>query len=361
MLDGESRAEAATGGGGEGTSQGSGGWGQNTCFRPGPGVLWGAADACLPAQPPSCSLSLQGEQRVAAAARARASPDLRPCLTLVPAKPCDATRPQERGFNKRYRFLELRLGGFPEEDRLCATVPAAPFLLRCPHSRPPSLSQSDYLETPPCPPSPLGPRAPLAGPSAQRHPWEPQAQPIQSIPSTAPEMLGLGWTSLGPPGVQKPTPPPCPCPPDSSSWQSGWAQIRLGVTGSKWTQTSPSHFICPPDRGHSAGRHPILVYCLAGLGLGDPEEGGIIPFWQGRGGRSETQGSWMRLSLGGGDDSGVSHFLSSQKPPAVNIDPAAKGRGGGCPGSQNDKVSEEEPRTESESSEQAPRVGADLT
>ena len=70
----------------------------------------------------------------------------------------------------------------------------------------------------------------------------------------------------------------------------------------------------------------------------------------------------MRLSLGGGDDSGVSHFLSSQKPPAVNIDPAAKGRGGGCPGSQNDKVGEEEePRTESESSEQAPRVGADLT
>ncbi|KFO20988.1 hypothetical protein H920_17601 [Fukomys damarensis] len=32
--------------------------------------------------------------------------------------PCDKTRPQERGFNKRYRFLELRLGDFPE-DRLC--------------------------------------------------------------------------------------------------------------------------------------------------------------------------------------------------------------------------------------------------
>lgn len=33
-------------------------------------------------------------------------------------QPCDEAWPQERGFNKRYRFLELRLGDFPE-DRLC--------------------------------------------------------------------------------------------------------------------------------------------------------------------------------------------------------------------------------------------------
>lgn len=63
------------------------------------------------------------------------------CLTWVPTKPCDETRPQERGFNKRYRFLELRLRDFPEEDLLClaggqAEHPrdhAVPFLLCCPN------------------------------------------------------------------------------------------------------------------------------------------------------------------------------------------------------------------------------------
>lgn len=69
---------------------------------------------------PSPDLPLQplGEQRVAAVARVQVCPGLWPCLTLVLTKPCDETRPQERGFNKRCRFLELRLGDFPE-DRLC--------------------------------------------------------------------------------------------------------------------------------------------------------------------------------------------------------------------------------------------------
>lgn len=173
----------------------------------------GPVDACLPAQPPSCSLSLQGERRVAAAARARASPDLRPCLTLVPTKPCDATRPQERGFNKRYRFLELRLGGFPEEDRLCVTVPAAPFLLRCPRSRPPSLSQSDYLETPPAPPA---------------------GAPCPS-----------GWafssaTSLGAPGTAHPESPP------EGPWDARAGPDKPGTPGHPETHPSSLPLPLPP-------------------------------------------------------------------------------------------------------------------
>lgn len=81
--------------------------------------LWGGGPKCPPSCPaPSSPLSLWGKQRVAAAALVRAGPDLWPCLTLVSTEPCDKTRPQERGFNKLYRFLELRVGDFPE-DRLC--------------------------------------------------------------------------------------------------------------------------------------------------------------------------------------------------------------------------------------------------
>lgn len=64
-------------------------------------------------------------------AGAQASPGLQPCLTLVPSKPCDEPRPQERGFNKRYRFLELRLGDFPE-DRLCLAGGCVPRGVGCP-------------------------------------------------------------------------------------------------------------------------------------------------------------------------------------------------------------------------------------
>lgn len=88
------------------------------CFQPGTGV-WRWEPYTLPSCPTPPPPSASGEEhRVAAAARVRASPDLWPCLTLVPTKPCDETRPQERGFNKHYRFLELRLRDFPE-DRLC--------------------------------------------------------------------------------------------------------------------------------------------------------------------------------------------------------------------------------------------------
>lgn len=61
---------------------------------------WGGYHTCLllPSSPPPASASGE-EHRVAAAIRVQAGPDLWPCLTLVPTKPCDETRPQERGFN----------------------------------------------------------------------------------------------------------------------------------------------------------------------------------------------------------------------------------------------------------------------
>ena len=134
--------------------------------------------SCLvPHPPPSASGE---EHRVAAAIRVQAGPDPWPCLTLVPTKPCDKTRPQERGFNKRYRFLELRLGDFPE-DRLClagglcaagtelctAGTRLFPSSSAVPASCHP-LSQSDYLERL----HPSGPSVPMAWLSFQHQPQE---------------------------------------------------------------------------------------------------------------------------------------------------------------------------------------------
>lgn len=80
---------------------------------------------------------------MAAAAGVRAGPDLWPCLTFVPTEPCDKPRPQERGFNKRYRFLELRRGNFPE-DRLCLAggLRAVGTRLPCPPPLSPQLPPS---------------------------------------------------------------------------------------------------------------------------------------------------------------------------------------------------------------------------
>ena len=213
-----------------------------------------------PASPPPTSASGEA-RRVAAAARVRAGPDLRPCLTLVPTKPCDEARPQERGFNKRYRFLELRLGDFPE-DRLCLAGglcarrggggvgkkgQAAPFLLRCPHSCHP-LSQSDYLEIL----RPAGPSAPAAGavrsvasPGAERwgdpegppHSlWDAQAEPDQAGspggPETRPQQGQLA-TKL-----------------DTDSPQCHWLQNGHNL---------PLPVICPPDGGHLVGTQAITV------------------------------------------------------------------------------------------------------
>lgn len=118
-------------------------------------------------------------------------------------------------------------------DGPCCPFP--PPLSPQPPPPPACLSLTTWKHPHPAPHS--GPH-PLARPAAQRHPQEPQARPLWSTAPTAPGKLGLGWTSLRPPGIEKPTPPPCPGPSDSSSWQPGWAQICLSVPGSKWTQTS---------------------------------------------------------------------------------------------------------------------------
>lgn len=138
----------------------------------------GTTHALFPAWFPIPASASREEHRVAAAIRVQAGPDPWPCLTLVPTKPCDKTRPQERGFNKRYRFLELRLGDFPE-DRLClagglcaagtelctAGTRLFPSSSAVPASCHP-LSQSDYLERL----HPSGPSTPMACLSFQHPP-----------------------------------------------------------------------------------------------------------------------------------------------------------------------------------------------
>ena len=150
---------------------------------------------------------------MAATIRVQAGPDLWPCLTLVPTKPCDETRPQERGFNKRYRFLELRLGDFPE-DRLClagglgaagtelctAGTGLFPSSSAVPASCQP-LSQSDYLERLQRP----GPSTPMAWLSVQHQPLEWWGMGDPGGPSSD---LQDAWTELSraeTPDVQKPT------------------------------------------------------------------------------------------------------------------------------------------------------------
>ncbi|KAF7461129.1 hypothetical protein GHT09_015750 [Marmota monax] len=131
----------------------------------------------VPAFQPACS-SLPGlwqKPRGCELAQTVALPD------VGPHKPCDETRPQERGFNKRYRFLELRLGDFPE-DRLClAGGWAAGTRL------PPA---SHYLETPlrpgPAPRETQSEAPPGAGPGRTRlAPRVPRNHPL-ALPRKTP-------------------------------------------------------------------------------------------------------------------------------------------------------------------------------
>ena len=68
----------------------------------------------------------------------------------------------------------------------------------------------------------------------------------------------------------------------------------------------------------------------------------------------------MSLSLGGCDDSGISHFLESplHRNPGCKYRPGRNRAGGGGTRRQNEKGGEEEePRTKPESSEQAGTSG----
>lgn len=225
---------------------------------------------------------------MATAARVRASPDLWPCLTLVPTKPCDATRPQERGFNKRYRFLELRLGGFPEEARLCTTGPATPFLLRCARSRTPSLSQSDYLETPPL-------TAPLHSGGPCPSSW------ARSAATSLGAARCSGWAGpAGTPGCRGTHPlilAPDPLTPATGS-QAGhrFASVFLAVNGHKPHPPSITPFHLSTRPGPLSRQAPHFGFCLAGLGLGNPEQGvgrGGSHFGWGEEVGQNPGGSWM--------------------------------------------------------------------
>lgn len=189
---------------------------------------------------------------MAAVSGVRACPDLRPCLTLVPTKPCDETRPQERGFNKRYRFLELRLGDFPE-DRLCLAGGLRAAGTRLPLSSS-ALSTAATLDLSltTWKSSPLG-----AGPPG----WV----SVSSIPGNRGQGRSRGssqrlWDArgrldqAGTPGVQKLT--PSLTAPAKGSWRSGWAQIYWQQQGHK----CPVHFICPP--GWTLGRPTVPVPVL---------------------------------------------------------------------------------------------------
>lgn len=179
---------------------------------------------------------------------------------MVLTKPCDKTRPQERGFNKRYRFLELRLGDFPE-DRLCLAGGPCTAGTRLPLSSSAVFTAATlYLSLTTWKYStPLDP-APTAWLSDQQHPRSGRARLVQRV---LPSALGCscpaapGWAL----GVSK-THPLSSLPLTRPASKPGWTQICLSVTNRKRDTNLPPHFICPPDWDRLAGRHMISVSVL---------------------------------------------------------------------------------------------------
>lgn len=211
---------------------------------------------------------------MAAVSGVRACPDLRPCLTLVPTKPCDETRPQERGFNKRYRFLELRLGDFPE-DRLCLAGGLRAAGTRLPLSSS-ALSTAATLDlslttwkSSPLGAGPPGWVAVAASPGTGG-----RAGP--GAPPNASGMLGAGWARPGPLGSRNSPPPSRPLP------RAVGDRAGHRFTGSNRDTSAPS-MSSARQGGRLAGPRFLLLSCW----LGNPGRG-ETPLWQGQGGPSET-------------------------------------------------------------------------
>lgn len=159
-------------------------------------------------------------------------------------QPCHKTRPQERGFNKRYRFLELRLGDFPE-DRLCLTGGLCTVGTRLPlSSSAVSTAATLYLSLTTWKYYPLQAQCPYscsatspaaggrAGPEGPSNgAWGCWAGLDQARRPVSRNRLSLLSS------------------PDRGNWQSGWAQICLSVTGSKMDTNLP-----PISSEHQTGR-----------------------------------------------------------------------------------------------------------
>lgn len=162
---------------------------------------------------------------------------------MVPTKPCDETRPQERGFNKRYRFLELRLGDFPE-DRLCLAGGLCTAGTRLPlSSSTVSAAATLYLSLttwkyapPPHPP----PRAQCPYSLAVSSATSP-AVVGKAGPEGASNSLWDAWAELdqaGPPGYPETLPPLSSLPLTGALGNQAWRRFASVCLVAKWTQIS---------------------------------------------------------------------------------------------------------------------------
>ena len=96
--------------------------------------------------------------------------------------------------------------------------------------------------------------------------------------------------------------------PDGATGNQVGHRFASVFLSAKWTQIS--HSISSAHQTDGRQTHNSC-FCLAGFSLGNPEREEKSPILAGAERGQKLKASWMSLSLGDCDDSGISHFLES--------------------------------------------------